>query len=181
MKRPALQVDFLLWLHRYIGTWDYNGKRSTIRRRHDGWLQANGPNFEVALLRELLAKGKRIEPAESPLGMYPVLLSQPMMELWLRPDEMERFRNAWVVSLGRKLILEAIERNIRESDDATRRAKFEKMWLLGRSYKEPWGRDDAEVYRTLLAEFGADTSKRGRIRRTGRPVGKKTGVRKGRK
>jgi hypothetical protein len=181
MKRPALQVDFLLWLNRYIGTWDYNGKRSSIRRRKDGWLEARGPNYEVALLSELLAKGKRIEPAQSPLGMYPVLLNQPLMKLWLRPDEMERLRNAWRVSRGMKHIVEAIERNIRESDDVTRRAKFEKMWLLGRSYKEPWSRDDAEVYRTLLAEFEADTSKHGRIRRTGRPVGKMAGVRKGRK
>ena|SRR5262245_549036 len=162
MKRPALQVDFLLWLDRYIGTWDYNGERSTVRRREDGWLEASGPNYEVALLSELLAKGKRIEPAQSPLGMYPVLLSQPLMELWLRPDEMERLRNAWCVSRGMKLIVEAIERNIRESDNAIRRAKFEKMWLLGRSYNEPWSQDDAEVYRTLLAEFEADTSKHGR-------------------
>ena len=55
-----------------------------------------------------------------------------------------------------KLIVEAIERNIRESDEATRRAKFEAMWLFGWSDGEPWTEDDAEVYGRLWAEYEAD-------------------------
>jgi len=78
MQRPALKVDFLLWLDRYVGTWDYDGQRYTIRRRNDGWLEAKGPDYEATVLSELLANGQRIEPAQSPLGMYPVLLSQPL-------------------------------------------------------------------------------------------------------
>jgi hypothetical protein len=94
--------------------------------------------------------------------MYPVLISQYLMELWLKPDEMNRLRNAWRVGQGMKLIVKAIEQNIRESDEATRRAKFERMWLAGRSYDEPWTEDDSEVYQTLLAEYEAGTSKHGR-------------------
>jgi hypothetical protein len=124
-------------------------------------LEATAPDSKVALLSELLARGKRVEPPQSPLGMYPVLLSQPLMELWLKPEEMDRLRNAWRVSRGMKLIVEAIEQNIRESDEATRRAKFDKMWLLGKSYDEPWTEDDSEVYQTLLAEYEADTSEHG--------------------
>jgi hypothetical protein len=59
-----------------------------------------------------------------------------------------------------KLIVEAIEQDIRECDEATRRAKFEKMWLLGRSYDEPWTEDDSEVYQWLLAEYEAGQSGR---------------------
>jgi hypothetical protein len=55
-----------------------------------------------------------------------------------------------------KLIVKAIEQNIRESDEATRRAKFDKMWLLGKSYRVPWTKDDSEVYQTLFAEYEAD-------------------------
>jgi hypothetical protein len=161
MKRPALQVDFLLWLDRYVGTWAYDGQRYTIHRRSDGWLEATAPDYKVALLSELLTRGKRLEPAQSPLGMYPVALSQPLMELWLKPEELAGLRNAWRVSRGMKLIVEAIEQNIRESNEATRRAKFEKMWLLGKSYDEPWTEDDSEVYQKLLAEYEADTSQNG--------------------
>ena len=162
MQRPALQVDFLLWLDRYVGTWEYDSQRYTIRRRNDGWLEARGPDYKIASLNELLAKGKRIEPAESPLGMYPVLLSQPLMKLWLKPDEMEHLRNAWRVGRGMRLIVKAIESNIRESDEATQRAKFEKMWLLGRRYDESWTVEDSSVYPKLMAEFEEDTRIRGR-------------------
>jgi hypothetical protein len=75
MQRPALPVDFLLWLDRYVGTWDLDGQYYIVHRRADGWLEARGPGYKVALLAQLLANGKRIKPAESPLGMYPVLLS----------------------------------------------------------------------------------------------------------
>jgi hypothetical protein len=155
MQRPALQVDFLVWLDRYVGTWEFDGQQYTIRRRNDGWLEAKGPDYEVASLSDLLAKGKRIKPAQSPLGMYPILISHPLMELWLKPDEMDRLRNAWRVRLGMQLIVEAIEQNVRESDAATRRAKFEQMWLLGRSYDEPWTDEDSEVYPWLLAKYEA--------------------------
>ena len=84
------------------------------------------------------------------------------MRIWLKPDEMEHLRNAWRVGRGMRLIVKAIERNIRESDEATRRAKFEKMWLLGRRYDESWTVEDSNVYRKLMAEFEEDTRIRGR-------------------
>jgi hypothetical protein len=162
MQRPALQVDFLLWLDRYVGSWDIDGERHTLRRRNDGWLEARGPEYQPASLPQLLARGRRTEPAQSPLGMYPVLLSQTLMEIWLRSDQVEHLRNAWRVGPGIKLILKAIEQSIRESDEATRREKFEKMWLFGRSYDEPWSEEDSEVYERLRAEHAASTSKEGR-------------------
>lgn len=55
-----------------------------------------------------------------------------------------------------KLIVRAIEQNIRESDESTRRRKFEKMWLAGRSYGEPWTDDDSEGYEMLRAEYDRD-------------------------
>jgi hypothetical protein len=94
--------------------------------------------------------------------MYPVLLSQPLMILLLKPDEMEHLWNAWRVGRGIKLIVKAIGRNIRESDEATQRAKFEKMWLLGRRYDESWTVEDSSVYPKLMAEFEEDTRIRGR-------------------
>jgi hypothetical protein len=84
------------------------------------------------------------------------------MELWLKPDEREHLRGAWHVGYGMKLITRAIERNILESDEATRRAKFEKMRLFGRSYNEPWTDDDSEVYQRLLVAYEAATRRRGR-------------------
>jgi hypothetical protein len=83
------------------------------------------------------------------------------MELWLKPEEMNRLRNAWRVGQGRKLIVEAIEQTIRECDEGTERRKFEAMWLAGRGYDEPCTEDDSEVYQTLLAEYERDTSQYG--------------------
>jgi len=159
MQLPPLQVDFLLWLDRYVGTWECDGQRYVVPRRHDGWLKARGPDHKETPLTPLFANGKRISPAQSPLGMYPVMLSANLMELWLKPDEMKRLRNAWGVGPGQKLILEAIEQNIRESDESTRRRKFEKMWLAGRGYNDPWTDDDSQVYDKLRAEYEAETSK----------------------
>jgi hypothetical protein len=68
MQRPALQVDFLLWLDRYVGTWDYEGQQYIVRRGEDGWLKARGPDYKHATLQPLLVKGKRIKPAESSLS-----------------------------------------------------------------------------------------------------------------
>jgi hypothetical protein len=154
MQRPALRVDFLLWLDEYVGMWDCEGQRYRMDRRPDGWLEARTSDYKkAASLKWLLANGRRIKPPTSPLGNYPVTLSQDVMRLWLKPDEFRRFREAWRVRLGMELLLQAIERNIRESDEATRRKKFEAMWAAARSRSRRWTKEDAEVSETLMAEF----------------------------
>jgi hypothetical protein len=55
MKRPALPVEVLHWLDRYVGTWEYDGQRYIVRRRADGRLAAKGSYYNVAPLNQLLA------------------------------------------------------------------------------------------------------------------------------
>jgi hypothetical protein len=152
MHRPALQVDFLLWLDRFVGTWKCRGKGYMIDRRPDGWLQAWSSSYKSVSLKWLLANGKRVEPPPSPLGLYPVVISQDMMKLWLKPEEFQHLREAWRVSSGMKLILRAIERSIRECDDETRREKFGQTWATRRGGQR-WTQEDSEFYKARIAEY----------------------------
>jgi hypothetical protein len=159
MHRPSPPTEFLLWLDRFLGTWECDGQRYTVDRRADGWLKAESSGGKRASLQRLLANGRQVEPAPSPLGMYPVVLSQGLMRLWLKPKEFDRLREAWRVSSGMRLILATIERNIRESDEATRREKFGAMWTAGRGRRRAWTKEDVAVCKTLMEAY--DSERRG--------------------
>jgi len=116
MQPMSLPTDFLLWLDRYLGTWDCDSQRYQVARRPDGWLEARTVDGRGTSLKWLLDNGKRIEPPPSPLGPHPLMIFDEMMQIWLMPDEYKCLRNAWRVGSGMKLIMEAIPRNIRESD-----------------------------------------------------------------
>src|SRR5262249_8283273 len=96
--------------------------------------------------------------------MYPVVLYQELLEMWLTPEQYhgQNLRNAWRVGPGMRLLTRTIERNIRESDEETRRKKFEEMWHCGSGRDgEPWTEEDEEVYRTLLKEYESDSTPQG--------------------
>jgi hypothetical protein len=86
-------------------------QRFIVRRRDNPVVRCTGVHPTVGPPNRLLAQGRRVEPGQNPLGMYSVLISYALMELWLKPDEMERLRNAWRVGAGMKLIVEALECN----------------------------------------------------------------------
>jgi hypothetical protein len=142
-----------MWLDRYVGTWECSDQHYAVTRRPDGWLAARTVSGTPASLKWVLENGKRIQPPPSPLGVYPVMLSDTLMRVWLKPEEYERLSNAWRVGPGMQMILEAIERNVRESDDLTRKEKFGRLWAAHGSYSEPLTEEDAELCEVLMAEY----------------------------
>ena len=104
----------------------------------------------------MINKGKRIQPPPSPLGMYPLMISDEIMRIWLTPKEYERLRQAWRVGPGMNMILDAIERNVRENDEETRKRKLGQMWVAGRSCSKARTKEDAEVCERLMAEYKAE-------------------------
>ena len=151
--KPPLPIDFLLWLDCNVGSWDCGGQQYVVSRRDDGWLWAWSKESDDVSLNWLLQNGKRVAPAESPLGMYPVALSADLMKLWLTPEQCNRLRQAWRVSTGMKIILSSIETAISECDQATRREKCGRMWAAGANEDAPWTEEDDAVYQMLMKQF----------------------------
>src|SRR5262245_17521398 len=76
----------------------------------------------------IFANAELTEPAISPLGPYPVGLSDSLMRLWLAPEIYERLRGAGNVGRGMDKILTAIEEAMRSADPQTFRDKKCAMW-----------------------------------------------------
>ena len=86
------------------------------------------------------------------------MISDEIMRIWLTPEECERFREAWRVGPGMNMILDAIERNVRENDEETRKRKLGQMWVAGRSRSKARTKEDAEVCERLMAEYQSESS-----------------------
>jgi hypothetical protein len=137
MAQKLEQVDlrepgFLLWLGQFVGEWKLQEFEVEVRRRDDGFIEANSlPGYEQVPLGLVLEKGKFVKPAESPLGPYPVGLSDRLLHHWLPAEEAARFHGAWHVGIGRRQMLEAIERRIAEMPQSEREARWLEWWAAG--------------------------------------------------
>ena len=103
------EAKFLLWLGRFVGEWRTSETRAQIDRRSDGWLKARGlPEYDAIPLDAVILAGTLVRPPDSPLSLYPVRLSRPLMKLWLSAEKLSPLSNAWRVSTGMDMILKAI-------------------------------------------------------------------------
>ncbi len=55
-----------------------------------------------------------------------------------------------------RTLIGTIERNIVESDEATRLENLGRMWVAGVKRSAPWTQEDIEVYDALLTEYRSD-------------------------
>jgi len=131
---PLRDPAFLLGLGRFTGEWTTPRRTLHVDRRPDGWLSAHVAESSVhASLTTVLRDGTWQSPPPSPLGFYPVVLSQSLVSLWLSPEEQSRFRYAWAVREGQRILLETIERRIAELPESDRNAR----WLAWWNHHEP--------------------------------------------
>lgn len=124
---PLRDPDFLLGLARFTGYWRLGDQKIRIERRDDGFLEASGATRSERLeLRDVIAKARFERPPDSPLGSYPVVISAPLMDLWLAVEDRNRFENAWRVSIGMRLLQKRIEQSILALPPEER----DRRWLL---------------------------------------------------
>jgi hypothetical protein len=152
-----LPEGFLHWLSKYLGDWSDGESSFQIYRRSDGWIQAHRfggtekpGSVPVGLV---LREAKKIREPESPLGPYPIILSQEMMLTWLTPEEFDRLRGGVHVSVGRKMILECIHQRIRITPRDTVRARLAEGWARGASRQEGIPESEESIVLELLRQY----------------------------
>lgn len=122
IRARALTPDFLEWLGQFLGDWRLGGGTYQVRRRPDGWLEVltfDGPDRPLAAV----LRGEHVKTVAGPLGPYPVVLTQSLIERWLTSEDREQLRGAIHVTAGRAKLLERIEQRMREKGpDAVRAA-----------------------------------------------------------
>src|SRR6266498_1902060 len=107
-----LSEGFLHCLAKYLGNWSDGESKFRISRRSDGWLEAwrtDSTETAEVPVGVVLRGAKKVSEPESPLGPYPIVVSEELMHTWLTPEEFERLRGGIHVSVGRKTIVESIE------------------------------------------------------------------------
>ena len=71
---------------------------------------------------------KKIELPPGPLGFRPVILSGPLIRLWLGPELAKQYAYAMFVSSGPRILLEKLETVINEMPLETRELKWLSWW-----------------------------------------------------
>ena len=91
------------------------------------------------------------------MGPYPVYLSEIMMRSWLTSEQFERVRGVWHVSIGRRMILEAMEQRVRELPETQRNMRWAAMWLACSDIGFPLLPHDRRTHEELQKAFKAGT------------------------
>jgi hypothetical protein len=155
--RYPLPDAFLHWLSKYLGDWSDGVSSFQIYRRSDGWIQAHrfgGTEVPGSVpVGLVLRNAKKVREPESPLGPYPIVLSQEMMRTWLTPEEFDRLRGGVHVSTGRNMILERIHQRIRTTPRDKVRALEAEGWARGVSTQLGIQESEESIVLELLREY----------------------------
>jgi hypothetical protein len=146
---------FLLWLQQFVGRWEAADAQYDVRRRPDGWLEAYRLEpFGRTALSELLPSAHLAEPSGlRSLAPYPVVLSAPMMQGWLTPEQVDRLRQAWRVGTGMRLIVETIEQNMREMSVEELADRWPSQWRRLYDPETPLPGDDRLAHEELYRQY----------------------------
>jgi len=93
------------------------------------------------------------------LGPRPVALSQPLMEAWLTPEDLQQLRCAYRVSTGRSRIVERIDRRMAEFGEAEQKRRWLSYWSRAAN-QQPAAQDVAYV-EELRAVFQSERNPAG--------------------
>lgn len=157
LREPA----FLLWLGQFVGQWKLKGELN-VHRRNDGLLEAHSADWRKKVpLGSVFRGGKFVKQPKSPLGTYPVVLSDSLMKLWLTPEEYLHLRNAWHVSTGMKMILTAIEKRILELPKGERDRRWLAWWKAWTRSGPSLSSRDLATHRMLYRRYRRDALPKG--------------------
>jgi hypothetical protein len=146
-------IEFLHWLEKFVGTWSQGSSRYCVGRRADGWLEAITAGGDGAVLESVIKKARKVADAEGPLGARPVVISHELMSTWLNDDELEHYRGALHVSVGRNLVLALIEQRIKEASPVALQHWLEKTWREGAQVCSDIPYPDKALYTDLFHDF----------------------------
>jgi hypothetical protein len=158
MARRRDQIDlrdpgFLLWLGEFLGEWKLEGEvQVQVRRREDGFLRTLSLDGNVPL-GSVLRRGELVERPESPLGPYPVALSEALMSLWLAPERCLRLRGAGRVGAGQRIMLKALEESIAQTPQPQRDRRWLAWWTAGAASLPPLSDRDSATHRMLYRRY----------------------------
>jgi hypothetical protein len=150
--------SFLVWLERFPGVWASGDVRLEIDRRSDGGLAARDAAGAGQSLIDLLGGGwRKVEAPPGPLGFRPVILSEPLVWLWLGPEQAKNFKYAMFVSAGPKILVKRIETVINETPLETRELKWFSWWRHNAEREvEPLTEADLAEHQRLFECFQRD-------------------------
>lgn len=151
-----LSEGFLHWLAKYLGDWSDGESKFRIARRTDGWLEAwriGATEIAEVPVGVALRDAKKVSDPESPLGPYPIVVSEELMHTWLTPEDFERLRGGIHVSVGRKTIVESIEHRMRTLPPETVRALEARSWARGAREEEGIPESEESVVLELLRQY----------------------------
>jgi hypothetical protein len=157
LREPA----FLLWLTQFVGEWSIKGKGEKnieVGQRDDGFL---GVRFysqgRKVPLASVFKFGKFVKGPEGPLGPRPVVLSGPLMNLWLTQEQVSSLQGAWNVSRGMTRIMETIEKRITEMPKQERDRRWLAKWRHYADDATPLSSSDFTTHLMLLRRYKTET------------------------
>jgi len=151
-------TDFLWWLGRFLGTWQTDTGTYEIRRADNGWPESRELSRDVPVPLDTVLRDGRQTAIAGPLGPSPVVLSVPLMRLWLNADDMKNLRGAWNVSAGQQVILERILQRMAALDDSEQKRRWA-MWWASHGSSQPAMQNETclqELRRKYLSEEARD-------------------------
>lgn len=145
---------FLLWLERFVGDWDLEGRQEVVQRRADGLLSVLGRTAGIdAELGRVLTRGKLVARAKDIFGPRPIVLSQPLMEHWLTPSEANRLRGARNVGSGLRAMVQALEERIAHISESERDRLCVAWWKRMAGSGPPLKGPDRAVHERLYERY----------------------------
>jgi hypothetical protein len=145
---------FLFWLEKFLGEWELGGLVQ-VSRRYDGFLEAFalGGKREKPSIGLVIKKGKLVKPAQSPLGPYPIMLSERLMYHWLSAEEAERLKAALHVGSGREIVIRKIEEQIAQMTPEERKARWLEWWEAWAGELAPLSEEETRAHQDLFRQY----------------------------
>ena len=157
MSPTKEELEFLWWLERFAGTWRVGDEDWDVGREDDGYLSVwPNPGRPTKPLAEVLRGGVKVAGPPDGLGPRPVCLSQPLIQVWLPPEQFDRFKGPGWVGAKIRAVLKALEESILALDEEERKRRWFILWTYFARVQP--SEHDEPIWEELRAEFERETS-----------------------